>query len=133
MTEYQSLGFGLLAPVADVLLLSSDLENEGPTVRLHIDTGSDTTLLPAAAVRQMGIDSIPGESFAMMAFDGHRSDAPVAELVIRFCGKFVQGRYVLIDREVGILGRDVLNFFRLIFDGPGHAWGELSEFTTSAT
>ena len=67
-----------------MLLLSSDLENEGPTVRLHIDTGSDTTLLPAAAVREMGIAPIPGELFAMLAFDGHRSDAPVAKLLVPF-------------------------------------------------
>ena len=132
MTEYQSLGFGPLAPVAEVVLLSSDWETKVANVRLHIDTGSDTTLLPAAAVRELGIVPIPGESFALMAFDGHRSAAPVAEIAIRFCGKIVQGRYVLIDRDVGILGRDVLNFFRLGFDGPALAWGELSEFPTNA-
>ena len=39
-----------------------------------------------------------------------------------FLRRAIRGRYMLIEEELGILGRDVLNLVPLIFDGPRGEW-----------
>jgi hypothetical protein len=34
------------------------------------------------------------------------------------------GRFLLIDQEVGVLGRDILNHVCIILDGPNLRWEE---------
>jgi hypothetical protein len=41
-----------------------------------------------------------------------------------FLGRTVRGRYLLLDSEIGILGRDVLNHFAIVLDGPDLGWHE---------
>ena len=41
-----------------------------------------------------------------------------------FLQKAFRGKYLLIDDEHGILGRDVLSSIVLLFDGPGQEWSE---------
>ncbi len=35
-----------------------------------------------------------------------------------------RGRFLLIDAEVGVVGRNVLNHVRLLLDGPALSWEE---------
>jgi hypothetical protein len=37
-----------------------------------------------------------------------------------------RGRYLLIDAEVGVIGRDILNHLRLLLDGPALHWEQPS-------
>jgi len=46
-------------------------------------------------------------------------------VTLEFLGKRVAGEYLLTETNYGVLGRDVLNLFRLVFDGPGSVWDEL--------
>lgn len=50
------------------------------------------------------------------------SVARVARLDLLFLRRAFKGRFLLIDRESGLLGRDVLNHMPLLFDGPRLAW-----------
>lgn len=65
------------------------------------------------------------EEYELMGFDGSRSLAQVVRLDLVFLKKTFKGRFLLIDQEWGLLGRDVLNHLPLLFDGPQLQWGEL--------
>ena len=62
--------------------------------------------------------------YELMGFDGTRSFAVVVELEMVFLNRIFRGRFLLIDQEIGILGRDVLNQLSLLFDGPQLIWRE---------
>ena len=123
MTAYESDGFDPPAPVARVTIMNIETGDEFPDVPLLVDTGADATLLPAEAVRGIGVSPVEGTLYPLMGFNGSRTDAVAADLALRFLGKTVRGRFLLTDRELGILGRDVLNHFCVLLDGPTLKWG----------
>ena len=45
-----------------------------------------------------------------------------AELLM--LGRTFRGQFLVIDQEVGILGRNILNALALLLDGPHHTWSE---------
>ncbi|HSV13205.1 MAG TPA: hypothetical protein VLI90_03035 [Tepidisphaeraceae bacterium] len=95
-----------------------------PNVLLLIDTLADVTLLPASAVKQLGIAPIAGAAYDLIGFDGSTSSATAVELDMIFLGRAYRGRYLLIDDEHGVLGREVLANVAMLFDGPGQEWTE---------
>ena len=118
MPRYDAAGYDP-APVADVTLRPSG--GSGPTVPnvgMLIDTGADVTLLPRAAVLRLGVRPQPGARYELVGFDGNRTTAEAVELEMIFLNKAFRGRYLLIDADHGILGRDVLAAVALLFDGP---------------
>jgi hypothetical protein len=64
------------------------------------------------------------EGYELMGFDGSVSVARVVRLDLLFLRRAFKGRFLLIDREWGLLGRDILNRIPLLFDGPRLVWDE---------
>ena len=124
MPSFDAAGFDPPAPVAEVELRNAQSGVSVSGVRLLIDTGADVTLVPRQSVEQLGIVAEPGEGMELLSFDGSRSIAPIATLDIAFLSRVFRGRYLLVERDIGILGRDVLNHVRLLLDGPAQHWGE---------
>jgi hypothetical protein len=60
-----------------------------------------------------------------MAFDGRTSAAQVVRLDLILLRWVFRGRFLLIDQDCGILGRDILNHLSLLVDGPRLNWREL--------
>jgi hypothetical protein len=89
-----------------------------------IDSGADATLLPKSAVESLGIIGT-GERYQLMGFDGATSDSEVVRVGLVFMNKMFRGRFLVIDAEVGVVGRNVLNNVRLLLDGPALYWEEL--------
>ena len=87
-----------------------------------VDTGADVTLLPRWSVEQLGLTPQADASVMLAWFDGSLRAAESVELEASFHGGRFQGRYALIDQPHGIVGRNLLNHFRLLFDGPGKTW-----------
>jgi hypothetical protein len=83
----------------------------------------DATLLPTSVVSSIGIVGT-GERYQLVAFDGTVSDSEAVHADLAFMARRFRGRYLLIDAEVGILGRDVLNHVYLVLDGPTRSWKE---------
>ncbi|MEK6336026.1 MAG: hypothetical protein AABM67_13940 [Acidobacteriota bacterium] len=50
--------------------------------------------------------------------------AQVAQLDLIFFEKAFRGKYVIVDSNTGILGRDVLNHVAVLLDGPRMSWHE---------
>ena len=62
-------------------------EATAPGVVLLIDSGADVTLLPRMAVERIGVQQIEGLHYEMLAFDGTKSAAPVADLDMLFLNR----------------------------------------------
>jgi len=95
-----------------------------PDVLLLIDTGADVTLLPRDAVNAAGIEQT-GASYELLAFDGTSSTAGVvrADLLLPR-GQVFRGQFLVINQQVGILGRNILNALALLLNGPRQTWSE---------
>lgn len=123
MQGYDSAWFSPPAPLARVVLREPGGGAAMPDVPMLLDTGADVTLIPKSAVDELGLTP-DSESYELMAFDGSRSLAQVVRLDSGFLNKTFKGRFLLVDQEWGIIGRDVLNHLSLRFDGPRLQWGE---------
>ena len=86
-----------------------------------IDSGADVTLLPRSAVERLGLSGTK-EGYRMEAYDGSSAEAESVQAVLVLVGLRFRGRFLLIDGEVGIIGRNILNRLRVILDGPSLCW-----------
>jgi hypothetical protein len=89
-----------------------------------LDSGADATLLPQIIVDQIGVSIDPGEEYELMGFDGNISMARVVRLDLIFLRRAFKGRFLLINQEWGLIGRDILNHVSLLLDGPHLSWTE---------
>ena len=112
------------APVAQVILRNPHGGATVSDVRLLLDTGADITLLPRRTVEQLGVPLLAGQRYELMGFDGSKSFAPVVILDLLFLQRAFRGRYLLIEDDRGIMGRDILNHVILLLDGPQQRWSE---------
>ncbi len=126
MPRYDGLDFNPPAPVAVVVLRDLANTSNVPNVVMLIDSGADVTLLPRRAVETLGVPMVAGETYELVGFDGTKSAAESVILELTLLDRTFRGRYLLMDAEQGILGRDVLNHFSLLLDGPGQQWSEYS-------
>jgi hypothetical protein len=123
MPSYDALRYDPPAPIAQVTLRAFS----GATlsdVLLLIDTGADTTLLPRSAIARLGITPDPALAYELVAFDASRSTTQAVDLDMIFLQKAFRGRYLLIDGDHGILGRDVLGSLILLLNGPREEWSQ---------
>jgi len=124
MPEYDAENFEPPAPVAYVTLRNPATGVFISDVPMLIDTGADATLLPSDAVNQLGIFVEENSDFEVQVFDGEIKRLKLAKLELYFLGKKFAGEYLLVDRPIGILGRNILNNVKLLLDGPRAKWDE---------
>lgn len=128
MPAYDGSLFTPSAPLARVTLRHPETGAIVSNVPMLLDTGADVTLLPQASVDQLGVAVNPNEGYELVGFDGSISVARVVQLDLVFLGRAFKGRFLLIDQEWGLLGRDILNHVSLLFDGPRLVWHEQHMF-----
>lgn len=124
MPAYDHSGFDPPAPVARVSLRNPESHEFIVDVPMLIDSGSDLTLLPSAFVHQLGPNVPTERDYELEAFDGSKMVAGSVRLELKFLNHKFTGRFVLLNSLCGILGRNVLNHFALILDGPKLTWAE---------
>jgi Retroviral aspartyl protease len=111
------------APVAEISLRNTETGERRGNVFVLLDTGADVSLLPLSAIEKLQIEP-SGEKVNLLGFDESRSASDAYTLQIIFLGKRLTGDFCAINNEIGILGRDVLNEFSIIFDGNNLEWKE---------
>ncbi len=124
MPAYDSVLFNSPAPLARVTLRHPSSGATVSDVPMLLDTGADVTLLPQASVERLGIRVDSNEGYELMGFDGSVSVAQVVEVDLLFLRRAFKGRFLLINQEWGLLGRDTLNHVSLLFDGLRLEWSE---------
>ena len=80
------------------------------------------TLLPAECVHRLALSIDSSKVYELIGFDGTRSTAHAIDLDLIFVGRTFRGRYLLIEPEIGIIGRDIMNDLALILNGPELVW-----------
>ena len=115
------------APIARVTIRNLSANKSVTGVPLLIDTGADATLIPRAILPFLDIleDALEATEYSLVGFDGTRSPAVLVPVELEILGKRLIGEYLLTEANYGVLGRDVLNLFRLVFDGPHQTWDEV--------
>ena len=124
MPAYDSALFNPPAPLAKVTLRHPSSGAAVSDVPMLLDTGADVSLLPQSYVERLGIGVDGGESYELMGFNGSVSVARAVEVDLLFLRRAFKGRFLLIDQEWGLIGRDVLNHVSLLFDGLDLKWVE---------
>jgi hypothetical protein len=107
------------APVIWIGIANPDDGRPPLRVRALIDSGSDATLVPLTMLQRIGVYS--GEQVSFRGVTGSRVIADAFRVVIHMPIGIAYGVRAIATRgsnEV-ILGRDVLNQWRITLDGPG--------------
>jgi predicted aspartyl protease len=88
---------------------------EGPA---QLDTAADMTVIPWRLVQELGL--VPLGELPILGFGGHRTTVPtfLIHLQIREQAAYVIEVLASPEEPYILLGRDVLNRFRVTFDGP---------------
>jgi Aspartyl protease len=128
MPAYDDDRFAPAAPVARVSLRHPDSGASIADVPMLIDSGADATLLPKSVVASLGLKGT-GERYQLVAFDGTTIESEAVHAVLVFLNKTFRGRFLQVESEVGVIGRNVLNRLRLLLDGPALNWEELPPTT----
>ncbi len=124
MPTYDATLFDPPAPLAQVSLRNPQNADALSDVPMLIDSGADVTLIPSTSANQLGLTADADMIYELMGFDGSTSLASVVQLEMRFLNKTFKGRFLLIDQEWGVLGRDILNLVSISLDGPRLTWHE---------
>lgn len=124
MSEYDSENFDPPAPVAHVTLRNPATGDVLTNIPMLIDTGADVTLVPSEAVEKLGIKTEENKAFEVQGYNGEITNLKSARLDLLFLNKTFKGEYLLTNRSIGILGRNILNKLRILFDGLRGEWKE---------
>ena len=122
MAKYDAVRFKPPACTAVVTLRNPDTGATSRDVYMLMDTGADVSLLPYDAIQQIGVQPLQDLKYELASFDGVKSIASVVRVDLLFCGRYVTTEFVLTQQDTGILGRNVLNKYRLLLDGPNETW-----------
>ncbi len=131
MPAYDHEHYATAAPVARVSLRNPESGASIADVPILIDSGSDVTLLPETAVTSLGLQG-SGERYRLEAFDGTTTESEAVHAVLVFLDKNFNGRFLRVESEVGVIGRNVLNRVRLLLDGPAQNWEEVPSVARGA-
>lgn len=110
------------APVANVKLLNPETLESIANVPMLLDTGSDITLLPKNYCDEIGVDVSKTESLELEDFNQTICIAYYVRLEFIFLNKIFRGKFLVYDQAEGIIRRDILNEFSILFDGKNLEW-----------
>jgi len=110
------------APIARVKLRNSETLKTIADVPMLLDTGSDITLLPQSLCDEIGVEVSETESLNLEGFNHAVTEAFYVRLDFIFLNKIFRGKFLVYNQNEGIIGRDILNEFSILFDGVNLEW-----------
>ncbi len=110
------------APIARIKLRNSETFETIADVPMLLDTGADITLLPKSFCDRIGVEISDTESLELEGFNQTTTVAFYVRLDFIFLNKIFRGKFLVYEQDEGIIGRDVLNKFSILFDGKNLEW-----------
>ncbi len=110
------------APVAQIKLRNTIGQKLISNVPTLLDTGSDITLLPKSFCEEIGAAISTTKFLELKGFDESTSIAFYTSLDLFFLNKLFRGEFLVYEQDEGIIGRDILNEFSILFDGINLNW-----------
>jgi len=110
------------APIARIKLRNPETLETITDVPMLLDTGADVTLLPKSFCDKIGVEISGTESLELEGFNQTTTVAYYVRLDFIFLSKMFRGQFLVYDQDEGIIGRDVLNKFTILFDGKNLEW-----------
>ena len=110
------------APIARIKLRNAQTLAVVSDVPMLLDTGSDITLLPKTFCEQIGVEISETDYLELVASNEDVLTAFYARIEFVFNRTLFRGKYLVYDQGEGIIGRDILNRFRILFDGVNLEW-----------
>jgi hypothetical protein len=121
MPAYDDERYSPAAAVALVVVRNLDSGVTVDDVSMILDSGADISALPRAVVDALALPQAD-RAYEILAYDNTvRSCSSVSAEVVFMRGRF-KGQFVVLDQDVGVLGRNILNHLVLTLDGPRHVW-----------
>ena len=99
-------------------------DNAVTDVPMLIDSGADLTLIPERSVAELKVALDQDDTYELEGFDGRKTMGRSVQLELVFLRRTFRGRFVVVNSQSGILGRNVLNHFAVLLDGPQLSWQE---------
>jgi hypothetical protein len=108
-------------PAVTFALLTPDGLRSVPGVEGHFDTAADATVIPLRLVGHLGL--LPAWQVTAHGFAGgtYRLDVYRVRLDLPGLAPLLVGAIAHGDEKYVLIGRDILNQFRVTFDGPAGA------------
>jgi predicted aspartyl protease len=121
MPAYDGERFSPAAPVATVSVRNIDSEATIDGVRMVFDTGADITALPRAVVDALALPD-GDRAYEVMAYDNTVKACRSVRAEVVFMRGHFKGHFVVLDQDIGVLGRNILNHLVVTLDGPRLEW-----------
>src|SRR5438876_10884454 len=102
MPPYDAALFAPPAPLALVTLRNAGTGKSATGVAMLMDTGADISLVPVAALTQLGARPEPGRTYELAGFDGGPVTTQAVNLDLLFLGRTFRGLFVVYDQSPGI-------------------------------
>lgn len=124
-------GFVPAAPAARARVVAKihDLE-ETYELKMLIDTGADCCCIPMSAVLELEDKLGTTLPYDMVRVEGHDGRGGLVKkyflgLEAHGIGESGEIGFVVIRSDLGIIGRDIVNNYAMLFDGPNSQWSTL--------
>ncbi len=122
MPSYEFERFEAPASMALVTFLNPVTGQSCADVPMLLDTGADISMIPVSATREVNAQAVTDRTYEIAGYDDRTSIVPLVQLRMEWMGYKFNGEFMLIEQEYGIIGRNILNLLRVLFDGPRLNW-----------
>ncbi len=122
MPGYDANLFNPPAPLAFVKIHNPDQSRSFSDVPMLLNSGADTSCLPLHAVENLNLQPDRTIHYEVEGYDGKHGVLSIVVAQLEFSGMICNGRFLILDRPWGIIGRNILKHFKVVLDGPEQSW-----------
>lgn len=105
------------APFIDLVVQHIELPQQSASIQAKIDTGADISALPVSVITALDLPVI--SKLIVEGYDGNQSTVSTYGAALEIGnGRFRSQEFIGIHEPHALLGRDILNFFYVLMNGP---------------